>query len=110
MAVNLDFMELTPGDEEAVAAAWPDTAIRKAILNASAVILPGVSSTQTLNPATRHSVAQQMQQAISGLDAGFGENLKRTLSVQSFLGQNAKQISTLTSLVIHKREGQQGIL
>ena len=44
MAVNLDFMELTPGDEEAVAAAWPDTAIRKAILNASAVILPMTSS------------------------------------------------------------------
>ena len=109
MAVNLDFMELTAGDEAVVAAAWPDPAIRNAILNASAVILPGVSSTQTLNPATRHSVAQQMQQAISGLDAGFGETLKRTLSVQSFLGQNAKQISTLTSLVIHKRDGQQGM-
>ena len=28
MAVNLDFMELTAGDVAAVAAAWPDPAIR----------------------------------------------------------------------------------
>ena len=93
ISLNLDYLELAPGNQNVMQALLPDIGKRQALLSGSADQLKGFADASSLTENNRNGLVQWAQGSLLPLPFGEMENLKKNLDISKLQGTNAKQIA-----------------
>ena len=109
ISLNLDFLELAPGNQNVMQALLPDIGKRQALLSGSADQLKGFADASSLTENNRNGLVQWAQGSLLPLPFGEMENLKKNLDISKLQGTNAKQIAAFSGMIVKPEEDMKGV-